>query len=122
MRSDTAGVALVRRQRVDPRLAQQDAAAVELAKTRDHAQQRGLSAAGRAQQREELAVANGDRHIVDRRRARKAARHAFDIDRGHASPVFKCLNMISAQTLRVCREENRCPRLRIMFYLSACAG
>ena len=44
----------------------QDAAAVELAKARDHAQQRGLAAAGRPEQREELAVANRDRHIVDR--------------------------------------------------------
>src|SRR5947208_16918694 len=53
-----AGVALVRRQRVDPLLTQKDLAAVEFAKARDHAQQRRLSATGRAEQREKLAVAN----------------------------------------------------------------
>ena len=80
-----AGVALVRRQRVDALLAEQDAACVELAKSRDHAQQRGLAAARRPEQREELAVAHRDRHVVDRPHGAERARDALDRDRGHAN-------------------------------------
>ena len=52
-----AGVAPMRRQRVDPPLAETDLAAIELAKSGDHAQQRGLAAARWPEQREEFAVA-----------------------------------------------------------------
>ncbi len=71
-----AGVAPVRRQRVDALGAEQDAAAVERAEPRHHAQERSLAAAGRPQQREELAVA--DRRATHRRRrarCRTCARH-----------------------------------------------
>ena len=58
---------------------------IELAKARDHAQQRGLAAARRSEQREELAVAHRDRDIVDRAHGAEAARDAVDRDRGHAN-------------------------------------
>ncbi len=78
-----AGVAPVRRQGVDALVAEQDAAAVECAEPRHHAQQRSLAAAGRAEQGEELAVADRERDVVDRAHGAERARDALDRDRGH---------------------------------------
>ena len=60
------------RQPVDALLAEADLAGVELAETRDHAQQRGLAAARRPEQREELAFL---RRQATRRRRRAPCRN-----------------------------------------------
>src|SRR5207244_214223 len=54
------------------------------AEPRHHAQQRGLAAAGRAEQGEELAVPDGDRYVIDGTHGAKTARNTLDRDRGHA--------------------------------------
>src|SRR5262245_40854867 len=51
---DHADIASMRWQRINAPAADADLAAVEVSEPRDHAQQRGLAAAGWAQQREEL--------------------------------------------------------------------
>ena len=72
-------------------LAEQDAAGIELAKPRHHAQQRGLAAAGRPKQREELAVAHRDRHVIDGTHGTEGTGYTLDSDRGHAwLPVSAC--------------------------------
>src|SRR3954467_6542286 len=53
-----AGIAFVRRQSVDALRAEQDAPAIQLAKARHHAQQRGLATAGRPKQCEEFTITN----------------------------------------------------------------
>src|SRR5262249_45198986 len=85
-----AGVAPGRRQRVDALAAEPDAAVIELAKPRNHAQQRGLAAARRPEQRKELAVVDGERDTVDRAHGTERARYTLDRDRGHG---------VSARTL-----------------------
>ena len=51
---------------VDALVAEADLAAVELAEARDHAQQRGLAAARRPEQREELALRDRQVDMIDR--------------------------------------------------------
>ena len=56
-----AGVPLVRGQLVDAHAVQEDLPVADAFKARDHAQGRGLAAAGRSQQGHELAA--GDIHV-----------------------------------------------------------
>ena len=62
---------LVRRQRRDVAAVEQDAPVARRLEAGEHAQQRGLAAAGRAEQREELVLADVERDAVDRGRPRR---------------------------------------------------
>jgi hypothetical protein len=44
-----------------------------------------LSTAGRTQQRKELAIANGDRDVINRPHIRESANHPIDRQCGHPS-------------------------------------
>ena len=57
---------------------EQDAARVRRLEAGKQAEQRGLAAAGRAEQREELVLADVERDRVDRGRAAEALGHAVD--------------------------------------------
>src|SRR5262245_45083368 len=76
-------VALFRRQVVHQAPTDTDLASADVLKARDHAQQRGFSAAGRTDQHDEFAVANRDADAVnDLRRAERLV-EVLDRDRGH---------------------------------------
>ncbi len=77
---DHPRVAPVRGQGIDPLVAEQDAAAIEFAKSGHHSQQRRFAAARRSEQREEFGVADRDRDAVDRAYAAEAARDSIDRD------------------------------------------
>jgi hypothetical protein len=80
-----AGVAPVRGQRVDALAAEADGARLNVAKARDHAQQRRLAAARRPEQREEFAVANLERDIAHRVHIAERAGNAFNDYACHTS-------------------------------------
>ncbi len=64
------------RRKVDP--VEQDTAAIRPLEARDQAQQRGLAAAGRTEQREELALIDVERKLIDRGEGAEAFAQAFD--------------------------------------------
>src|SRR3546814_2388157 len=66
---------------IDPNLA-----LVEIDEAGDGAQQRGLAAAARPEQAEELTLPEGDRHGIERRHAAVALRRVAHVDRAHRSP------------------------------------
>ena len=70
-------------------VAEENAAAIQFAETGDHPQERRLSAAGGTQQGEKLAVADGNRDIVDRPHLGERLRDAVDRYRRHASPAIQ---------------------------------
>ena len=86
---DGVDVALVRRQADDVTVAEEDPALVRLLEAADHAQRRRLAAARRAEQREEAAVLDLEREVVDGDHAVELLRDAFqaDVGDGHESPV-----------------------------------
>ncbi len=57
---------------------QQDTAGAGLLEARDQPQQRRLAAAGRSEQREELALIDVERKMIDRGEAAEALADAFD--------------------------------------------
>ena len=69
---------LVRRHRRDVLAVEQDAALVRRLEAGEHAQQRGLAAAGGAEQRKELAGADVERDVIDRAETAEFLRHALD--------------------------------------------
>ena len=69
---------LVGRQVGDVGTVEQDAAAIGTLESRQHPHQRGLAAAGGAEQREELARVERERHVIDRRDIAEALGHALD--------------------------------------------
>ena len=71
---DHRDVALARVEVGDVALADEDAAVGDLLDPRDQLQQRRLAAAGRADEHHELAVADLERDVVDRVRARRPCR------------------------------------------------
>ena len=73
-----AGVAAMRRQRVDALAAETDLAGGEVGEAGDRAQQRGLAAARRPEQRKELAVLDLERHVVDGAHRPERSRHVVD--------------------------------------------
>ena len=75
-----ADVALVRGHIVDAVFAKVEIAALDGVKAGDHAQQRGLAAAGRSQQGEELALFNVQGHTVQRGKIAVALDSIFDDD------------------------------------------
>ena len=64
-------------------VADQDLAGGDLLQAGDHAQQRGLAAAGRTDQDDELAVVDGDVHAVDHLVAPEGLAHLPELDRSH---------------------------------------
>ena len=64
---DRVDGALVRRQVVDLVAEEADAAPGQVLEPRDAAQQRGLAAAGRPQEREELVIRDLEAHVIERR-------------------------------------------------------
>ena len=74
---------LMRQHRRDVPAVEQDAALVRRLETGEHAQQRGLAAAARAEQREELAGADVERQPVDRAETAECLRHALDAQQRH---------------------------------------
>jgi len=78
-----AGVAPVRRQPVDARRTEMNAAGIELAESRDHAQKRGLAAPGGTEQGEELAVGDIERDAAHGVHGAEAAVDRGDADGGH---------------------------------------
>src|SRR5215207_8907167 len=80
-----AGVALVRRQRVDAPGAETHLPALELREAGDHPQERGLAAAGGPKQSEELAIGDGDRDVVDGAHGAEGSADAIDPDAGQRS-------------------------------------
>ena len=81
-----ADVAPVRRQRVDALLTDADLAGIELGEAGDHAQQRGLAAAGGTQQGEELAVLDSERDIANGCDRSEGPADAFDRDLAQRLP------------------------------------
>ena len=86
-----AGVAPMRRQPVDAPLAEADRACVEIGEARDHPQERGLAAARRTQQREELAVPDRERHSRHCGHRSEPLRDALDGYRGHVALTLPLL-------------------------------
>ena len=78
---DGVDVAPVRRHRLDRLALEEDAALARLLEPGDHPQRRGLAAARRAEQREELALPNRDVEPLDRDVAAEALGHALEADR-----------------------------------------
>ncbi len=82
-----AEAALLRRQHVDPLVVEPDAALGQRHQPRDAVQRGRLAAAGRAEQRDELAAPDRQRHVGQRverlaRGTREAARHAVEFELG----------------------------------------
>jgi hypothetical protein len=80
----------------------------------EHAQQRGLAAAGRPEQREELVRPDLERHVVDRGHAAKALAHALDAHdrrRAHAPAsavsVGRCRRIAITVSTRVSDQDGR---------------
>src|SRR5205823_13434274 len=74
---------------------EQDPPGVRLLEARDHAQARRLAAAARAEQREELALADRERDVVHRGNLAEAFTDALQRDRhapvlGHAASLNRC--------------------------------
>jgi hypothetical protein len=80
---DRVGAPAVRRQARDVLPADPHAPPVRRLEARDEAQERGLAAARGAQEREELARANGQRHVVHGAHGAEVPPHALDADRPH---------------------------------------
>ena len=78
-------VALLRRQVVDHPLADADLARGDVLEPGDHAQQRRLAAAGRADEDDELAVLDVDRDAVQDRRRAEGLAHVADLDARHVA-------------------------------------
>ena len=74
---------LVRRHLRDVLAVEQDAALIRRLEAGQHAQQRGLAAAARAQQREELAGADVERQAIHRAKAAESLGHALDAQQRH---------------------------------------
>ena len=70
--------ALVRQHLRDVLAAQQDLAGIRRLEPGEHAQQRGLAATGRPQQRKKFSGADVERELVDRGEAAEALCHALD--------------------------------------------
>ena len=81
-----AEIALVRRHRRDVLAVEHDRAAGRLFEAGDHAQQRGLAAAGRAEQADECAVRHGEVDRVDRREVAELLGDVLDCQSGHGGP------------------------------------
>ena len=64
---------------------EQDATTIGQIEPGNHSQQRRLAAAGRPEQREELARLDGERHVVDGGEIAEAPCHVFDFEQRHAS-------------------------------------
>src|SRR6266545_7406619 len=79
-------VARLRRQVVDHALADADLARGDVLETGDHSQQRGLAAARRPHQHDELAVADHDADAMDDLRGAERFSDLADRDRSHALP------------------------------------
>ncbi len=77
---DDGDVPLVRRHPGDEPAADRDVAGVGDDEAGDHPKQRGLAAAGRPQQRDELALGDAEVHAVDHRDAAKRLRGADDLE------------------------------------------
>ena len=78
-------VALFRGDVVDDALADADLPRRDVLESRDHAQQGRFPAAGRADQDDELAVPDVDRHAVDNRRRPEGLADVPDLDARHVS-------------------------------------
>jgi len=63
--------------------ADEDLACGRSLQPRDHAEQRGLAASGRAEQHQELALANREVHVVDRIELRESLAEVPNLDAGH---------------------------------------
>ena len=97
----------------------------------EHAQERGLAAAGRAQQREELAGADGERDVVEGGERAEAAGDAADVDDGRlpahargspATPVRRSARRRRSSAVPSRISENRRisePRARTLGSLAA---
>ncbi len=88
-REHHADAALLRRHRVDGRVVHHDAAGVGPREAGEHAQERGLAAAGGAEQRVELAGQHGHGHVPQHPRAVEALPHPLHAHLGdtHHAPV-----------------------------------
>ena len=75
-------VALFRRHVVDDALADRDLAAGDAFEPGDHAQKRGLAAAGRTDQDDELAIGDVDRNAVQDGHGAEGLPHVADFDIG----------------------------------------
>ncbi|GCC48793.1 hypothetical protein chiPu_0033139, partial [Chiloscyllium punctatum] len=75
--------ALVRQHLGDVAAAEQDAALIRRLEAGEHAQQRGLAAAARPEQREELAGADVERELVDRAEIPERLGDALDPQQRH---------------------------------------
>src|SRR5207249_5546762 len=76
-------VAAARRQVGDVAVADQDLAGGHVLEARDHAEQRRLAAAGRADEDQELAVLDLQGDLVDRPYGAERLRHTLEPDLGH---------------------------------------
>ena len=85
----------MRRQRVDPPLAEADLARFELGETRDHAQKRGLAAARWPEQREELPIRDGERDVMDGANRAEGPVHAMKRDVGQEGAALKFSGLLS---------------------------
>ena len=86
----------MRRQRVDAPLAETDLARFELGEARDHAQKRGLAAARWAEQREELAIRDGERDVMDGVNRAEGSVHAMERDAGQDGAALKFSGLLCA--------------------------
>src|SRR6185312_8091134 len=101
-----AGRALVGRQVRDVLLVEQYTAAGGRQEACDHAQRRGLAAAGRAEQRDQLALAHGEIEVVDRQRCTETFGELFDRKTRHHttrdSLTKRSVTTIRMPTIRIC--------------------
>jgi hypothetical protein len=78
------GVALFGRQVVDDAVGNADLAGADVLQSRDHPQQRGLAAPGRADQHDEFAIGDLDIHVMDYMDRAKGFADAVDCHRRHS--------------------------------------
>src|SRR4030095_11394746 len=91
-----AEIALPRRHGVDGLVVHEDAPFVGRGEAREHPEEGGLAAAGRAEQRVELAGAYGQRDVLDRPRCSVALAHALHAHLGQANDRLILLHALTS--------------------------
>jgi hypothetical protein len=81
---------------VDARALDQDLPRVLLVEAGDRAEKRGLAAAGRPEEREELARPDGEADVVEDLQPRIALADVLEIHAGHGTLAGRCVEMDAA--------------------------
>ena len=102
-------VAVLRRQRIDHPLADGDLARGDVLEAGDHAQQRGLAAAGRPDQHHELAVGNVDADAVQHLDRAERLAHVADVNGRHSCSPFRRVRIARQPSVSVCAWRKDAP-------------